>query len=333
MWKKEHIVDVFFYILRRIKRFLTGKDLFIFLFFLIISTAVWGLQAMRKTYETVVQIPVIYENLPAGYAQTEELPEKLKVTISDMGIVLLNYRTVKRFDPVPINVENLQKKKLEIYTKTLEPAILKQLSASTRIVNINPPFLHLKFIKLKEKAFYVKLAQHIDLAQQYTLSDPIEITPRTIKVYAPENILDTMQFVYTEPLKLTKLKDTIRQTVKVKEIKGVVYSANSVSVTVKPEKYTEKMVEAAIMVTNVPHNHILRIFPPVVNVNFQLGLSLYDKINASSFVLAVDYNEALKGSARKENKKLPVEIKKQPEKIFNVRINPQYVDYLIEERD
>ena len=330
MWEKEQIADLFFYILQRSKRFLTGKDLFIFLFFLVISTAVWSLHAIRKTYETVIQIPLIYENFPAGYASKEELPENLKVTISDRGIVLLNYWTARRFAPISVNVENLRKKDPEIHTKRLEPAILKQLNASTQIVKITPLSLHLKFIKLKERTLKVRMDQHIDLAQQYTLSDPIDITPSKIKVYAPENILDTMRFAYTEPLILTNLKDTIQLTLKLKEIKGVVYSSNSVSVTVKPEQYTETMVEASVVVTNVPYNHILRIFPPVVNVNFQLGLSLYDKISASSFMLAVDYNEALKGKALK---KLPVEIKKQPEKVFNVRINPQYVDYLIEEKD
>jgi hypothetical protein len=326
MWKKEHIIDVFFRRLQRIKRFLTSKDLFVFLFFLGISTAVWGLHAMRKTYETVIQIPVTYENLPAGYVQTEKLPENLKVTVSDRGNVLLNYRTTKRFSPIPVNIEDFQKGKTEINTKTLEPAILKQLNATTQIINITPALLRFNFVGLKNKILPVKLDQRIDLAQQYALSCPIEITPEKVTVYAPENILDTMQFVYTEPLILTNLKDTIRKSVKLKEIKEIAYSSPSVTVTVKAELYTERTVEVPVSVTNVPPNRTLRIFPSVVSVSFQIGVNLYNKINASSFALAVDYNET-------NQKKLPVEIKRQPEKIFNIRINPQYVDYLIEEND
>jgi len=326
MWKKEQIVDVFFRKLQRVKRFLTGKDLFAFLFFLAISTAVWGLHAMRKTYETVIQIPVIYKNLPEGYVQTEKLPENLRVTVSDRGNVLLSYRVTKRFSPIPVNLEDFQKEKSGINTKTLEPAILKQLNATTQITNITPELLRFKFVRLKNKTLPVKLDRQIDLAQQYTLSGPIEITPEKVTVYAPENILDTMRFAYTEPLILTNLKDTIRQSVKLKELKDIAYSPPSVTVTVKAELYTERTVEVPISVTNVPPGRTLRIFPSVVSVSFQVGLSMYNKINASSFVLAVDYNET-------SQKKLPVEIKKQPEKIFNARIDPQYVDYLIEENN
>ncbi len=330
MWKKEHIIDVFFRKIQHIKRFLTSKDLFIFLFFLVISTGLWGLHAMRKTYETIIQIPVTYENFPLGYVQTGELPEKLKITVSDRGNVLVNYRTAKRFSPVLFNMEELPKEEAEIATKALEPAILKQLNASTQIIKIDPEYLHFKFVQLKKKTLPVKLDRRIELAQQYTLSDTIVIEPFQVEVYAPENILDTMQFACTDPLVLTGLKDTVRQTVKMQEIKDIAYSSPSVNVTVKSELYTEKTVEVPVIITNVPSQYILRIFPSVVNVSFQLGVSLYDKVNASSFNLAVDYRNLLNENSLR---KLPVEIKKQPDKIFNVRINPKHVDYLIEEKD
>ena len=330
MWKKEQIIEFFFRKVQRIKRFLTSKDLFIFLFFLVMSTALWGLHAMRKTYETIIQIPITYENFPLDYVQTEKLPEKLKITVSDRGNTLLNYRAAKRFSPISVNIGERPKEEMEVSTEILEPAILKQLNASTQIIKISPGSLRFRFVQLSTKTLPVKLDQRIELAQQYTLSDSIEIIPRKVDVYAPENILDTMQFAYTEPLILANLRDTIRQTVKLKEIKDITYSSPTVDVMIKVEPYTEKTIEVPVIVTNVPSHHILKIFPPVVNISFQLGLSLYDKVNASFFVLAVDYQKTLDGN---NPKKLPVEIKKQPDKIFNVKVNPKQVDYLIEEKD
>ncbi|MDR1729607.1 MAG: hypothetical protein LBR52_02990 [Prevotellaceae bacterium] len=330
MWKKEHIIDVFFREMQRIKRFLTSKDLFIFLFFLVMSTGLWGLHAMRKTYETMIQIPITYENFPPGYIQTRELPQKLRVTVSDRGNVLLNYRTARRFSPVFFNIEEPLRKEMEISTQAIESAIRKQLNASTQIIKINPDALHFTFVRLQKKTLPVKLDQHIELAQQYTLSDTIGISPYSVQVYAPENILDTMQFAYTESLILNGLTDTVQKKVKLKETKDISYSPAAVNVTVKAEPYTEKTVEVPVVVTNVPQDLILRIFPSVVNVTFQLGVSLYDKVNSSSFILTVDYRATLNED---NQKKIPVEIKKQPEKIFNVRINPRKVDYLIEEKD
>ncbi len=330
MWRKEQIIDVFFRKIQRMKRFLTSKDLFIFLFFLLISTGLWGLHAMRKTYETVIQIPITYEDFPLGYVQTAELPEKLRITVSDRGNVLLNYRMTRRFTPISFNLEEPLANEMTISTKTLETAIQKQLNASTQIVRIRPDALHFTFVELQKKTLPVKLDDRTVLAQQYIKSDTIEINPGRIEVYAPKNILDTLQFAYTEPLIIKELKDTVQKTVKMKEIKDMAYSSPAVNVTIKTEPYTEKIVEVPVTSINVPEQYILRIFPSVVNVSFQLGVSLYDKVNASSFVVAVDYNETLNESSQR---KLPVEIKKQPDKIFNVRINPKRVDYLVEEKE
>ncbi len=330
MWEKEQFIAFFFREMQRIKRFLTSKNLFIFLFFLVISTGLWGLQAMRKTYETIIQIPITYENFPLDYVQTGELPQKLNVVVSDRGSTLLSYRTTKRFFPVSFNFKEPVGSEMMVSTKTLDAAIQKQLNASTQIVRIIPDALRFTFVQLQKKTLPVKLDERITLAQQYTKSDTIEVNPGVVEVYAPENILDTLQFAYTEPLIIKDLKDTVRKSLKMREIKDISYSPSEINVTVKSEPYTEKTVEVPVIVTNVPSDLILRIFPSVVNITFQLGVSLYDKINSSSFILIVDYRETLKEN---NQKKIPVEIKKQPDKIFNIKINPKQVDYLIEEKD
>ena len=328
--KKEQIIRFFFRETQQMKRFLTSKNLFVFLFFLALSTGLWGLHALRKNYETTIQIPIGYENLPLGWTQTEELPDNLTVTVADRGSLLFTYHLRNHFSPIPIDMSHYLEKNESIETQILAPFIQKQLNASTQIIDIKPALLQFNFVQLRKKTLPVKLIHRIGLAQQYTLCDSIEISPQNMEVFAPGNILDTMHFVYTEPVILQNLKDTFQQSVPVQTVKGVTYSHPTVSVTIKTELYTEKMVKVPIFTANVPKHLILRVFPSVVNVNFQLGLSLYDKVDALSFVPEADYNEIEQTNDRK---RLPIRMAKQPPQVFNVKINPKEVDYLVEVKE
>jgi hypothetical protein len=312
------------------KRFLTSKDLFIFLFFLLISVSLWGLQAIRKTYETTIRIPVIYENMPMGMAQTEILPDKFEVTIIDRGRTLLNYHIGKRFSPISIDMEKYANQKGQIPSQTFTSDIHQQLNSGTQIIKIVPEYIQFNFVQLKNKLLPVRLNSTIELSQQYTFSDTIKVTPAQVEVFGPGYILDTLRFAYTEPLVLTGLKDTLRRMVPMKKIKDISYSVPEVEVLLKSELFTEKIVDVPVVPVNVPVNRVLRVFPSVVKVSLQLGLSLYDSVNAPGFMLTVDYADVEK-NARLE--KLPVRIDKQPHGVFNVRIVPKEVDYLIEIRE
>jgi YbbR domain-containing protein len=289
----------------------------------------WGLHALRKTYETVIHLPVEYVGLPKEFTQTGDLPNQLEVTVSDRGVTLFNYRFIKHFSPVSVQMENISPGDSTLRTKTLQSLIQEKLSAGTQILDIKPELLNFTVARLHKKELPVKLDHRIELFRQYTLRDSIDVIPSTMVVYAPEAVLDTMRFVYTEPLVIKELKDSVRREVKLKEIKGLIYDSPAITAVIRTELFTEKTVNVPLQIRNVPEGYIIRIFPSTVNVSFQLGLSLYDKINRSDFVLIVDFDEARNGG---KSKTIPVKIEKQPEKIFNVKINPKSVDYLIEEK-
>jgi hypothetical protein len=324
--KKDRIIEFFLKTVQRMKRFLTSKDLFVFLFFLLISVSLWGLQAMRKTYETTIHIPISYDNLPIGMIQTEKLPEKFGITISDRGSTLLNYRLGKRFVPISIDLSEYADQ-THIASKAFTSVIQQQLNSGTQIKKITPEFLNLNFVQLKRKSLEVKLESRIELSQQYTYSDSIEVIPAKVDVFGPDYILDTLQYAYTDSLVITGLKDTVSQPVSFKRIKDISYSTPKAEVVLRTELFTEKMLDIPIGQINVPKNRMLRIFPSVVRVSFQLGLSHYDTVTAQSFDLSVDYQDILINGGLE---KLSIKIEKQPESIFNVRIFPNEVDYLIE---
>lgn len=329
MWSREKIEEWFNHFIGNIKRFVTSKDLLIFLFFLMITSFLWLLEALRKNYETVVQIPISYINIPNDYLITNELPQKTRITITGRGTSLLNYRYGKNFKPVKVDVSKFINRKSELfYTKEFIEPLRKQIKDGIQIERIYPDTIRIKLAKQAEKTIPVKLNSHIELFKQYCFCDTIQISPKEVIAYGPINLLDSLQFAETDSVILYNVKDTLRQKIQLKNISNVTFSEKEIELSICTEPFTEKEIIAPISIINLPSNRNLRIFPSTTTINCQVGLSSYDKIDASSFSIEVNYNE----TALDNDSKLPIHLKKAPNEVFNVKIRPSSTDYIIEEK-
>ena len=314
--------------IKRIKRFLTTRDFLVFLFFLLISTILWAMQALQKDYEATVEVPINYVNLPKDYIITNELPTHIRLTMEGKGSSLVRYRIGHSLGPIQVDMEEVAKGKRKVATYTYLGQINKQIKSETHIRRSSPDSILYVLEKQKKKTVSVVLDAEIELEQQYTFSDSIQITPAHITAYGPQSELNKLDTIHTEMLTLNNVKDTITKQIELKKIRNVRFSDTLITVKIMSEKFTEKSVQLPIAIKNVPSNYTLRIFPSATTINYQVGLSSYEKVDASSFSLYVDFNEAKKNG----KDKLQVKFSKRDSKAFNVKLKPAAIDYIIEEK-
>lgn len=314
-------------IIEKTKRFLTSKDLLVFTFFLLLSTSLWILQALRKMGEDTIEVPLKYVDLPKDYVVTSDLPDHVKLTLEGRGtdLVRLKWGTI---DTLELDMTEIAKGKKTISTTAYLSQIQKRY-AETQIKRIYPESISVTIEKQKKKTVPVHLDATVDIHQQYTLCDSIKVNPARITAYGPQKELDALDSVHTVHVELDDIKDTIIQQVNLVEVKNVRFSTSTIELKVATEKFTEKSIQVPITAKNVPSGYVLRIFPASVVVNYHVGLSNYEKIDASAFALEVDYNEAKK----KGENKLAVKIKKSPKKAFNIKLKPEAVEFIIEEKN
>ncbi len=322
---KEIFTDIF----NKIKRFLNHRDLLIFLFFLIISTALWSLQALRKNYETTIEMPITYVNLPNEYVITNELPEYLKLSLEGRGSELVRYRYGRVLEPLEIDMEEVVKGRKDVSSYAYMGRIQKQIKSGTLIRHISPDSIHYVIERQKKKILPVFLDARIDLQQQYTFSDSTKLTPSKITIYGPQKELDEIDSIFTEHLDLENIQDTVNITANLKALKNIRYSDSAVNVSIFTEKFTERTIQVPITPQNVPANCILRIFPSSMSLNYQVTLSDYEKVDASAFSITVDFHDAKKNG----KDKLKIKIHRKPKKAFNIKLKSEFVDYIIEEKN
>jgi len=305
-----------------------SRELRIFLIFLVISSFFWLLQSLQEVRDVEMRIPVIYSEMPPSISITNELPSYIFVTIRDKGTNLYYYYRHRKGLTIRLNVLDYYHKEDigKIPASAFESLLRDKLMASTQLIRIAPDFIPVFFAPKKSKSLPVKLVSNLNFAAQHLLADTPSIHPTTVEVYAPAIILRNITQIETEVLTIEELKDTTLVTVKLKPIKGVHYSVNTVEVRLCVEEFTERTFSIPVEGVNFPVGHSLLSFPPSVNVRFFIGLSQYKKVKASYFQVVVDYKDLL---ASKDNV-CKIRLVKRPEVIQNVRIQPESVECLSE---
>lgn len=317
---------------KRIKDFLLAKksrEFLIFLFFMFVSFSFWLLQVLNDDYETEYTVSLRMKDVPDNVVLTSELPSNMKITLKDRGTVLVNYSLGQGLMPLTLDFAEYSDKgnQVRIPSITLAKKITAQLSQSTKLVAIKPDTLEFIYTKGAAKTVPVKICGTITPERQYYVSDTI-FSPDSVRVYAPKSILDTITAAYTKTIDFEEVSDTVRKRVSFSSVKGARFIPDYSDLTLKVDVYAEKTVDVPVVGVNFPHDKVLRTFPSKAKVTFQIGLSRFMEVGADDFQVVVDYDDL----QNEGGDKCKLQLKEIPKGVNHVRVNPNEMDYIIEQK-
>lgn len=302
------------------------REFLLFLFFVFIASTFWVLQTLNEDYETEVTIPLRIKNVPDNVIITTPPPSHLTLSVKDKGTVLINYMVGKGFVPLTLDFNEYTTKSnhIRILTSEFEKRILSQLAISTKLQSVSPDTLELIYTQEKGKKLPVRMEGTATAERQYYIAGR-HIRPDSVMVYAPKGILDTLTCIYTEPLRVEHIVDTLRQTASLQYRKGMKLIPEQVEVSFFADMLTEKTVSVPIVGINFPADKQLKTFPAKASVTFQIGRNRFKHINAEDFSIEVSYHDLLASG------KCQLRLTSFPPGISHVRISPETVEYLIEQ--
>ncbi|MBQ7462825.1 MAG: YbbR-like domain-containing protein [Bacteroidaceae bacterium] len=322
---------------KQIKEKLFGPkshELLVFCFFLVVSFGFWLLQALHETLDRDVNVSVELENVPEDVIIIDSLPSSINVTLRDRGLTLARHSISSIFRPNRIKIDfasydtGLDEAEVYITSGDIQRMLRRVFAASTKVQSIRPDTLRFAFNHGLSQNFPVILTGAIKAAPQKYIQ-AVNITPDSVRVYAPKAILDTMHAVYTDVFTLNEVQKSGNYQAALRKQKFIKYEPYQVRIGVDVGYYTDKTIkDVPIIGLNFPAEKRLRTFPSQVAVTFTVESGLYDKITSKDLVLATTYEELLQN---KEDSMLHLQLKNIPNGISNVRISPSKVDYLIEQ--
>lgn len=308
---------------------LLNKEFLIFLFFLLLSGSFWLAMTLNETYEKEVMIPLRLVDVPRNVVLTSDVDDTLSVVVRDKGYSLMAYIYGDKLRRVDIPYKSYAKKSGTgvVTAAELQKMIYKMLFSSSRIVNIKPNKFEFFYNYGQKKLVSVKIYGRVAAARSHYL-ESIELSPHRVEVYGSQEVLDTINFAYTERMDLANLTDTLTRIVRLNKIKGVKFVPDVVRMSVFSDVLTEESVEIPVTAVNMPEGNVLRTFPSRVKITFTVGSKMFRKIRAEKFKVTADYNEIKKHPSDK----CAIHITSVPEEVRDARMDITQVDYLIEEK-
>ena len=328
----------FFEFLKKLLKQLRDRQLFqqrkllTFIFFVVISAAFWFVRSLGEVYEEEVTYPIRYINIPDNKILSGQVPDRLQLKVRASGFSILRSKLNLNLVPLKFNVSSFSLNSMGtdtfyVVTETVKDLLSAELDQVT-ILDISPDTLFFRFTDMvvKKLAVLPSLDLHDKFYQkQYMQNGSIVISPDSIIVSGPGNIIRRLNHVTTEPLRFTNLSDTVKTQCNLKPIDMVTFSQQVVQVTIPVDRFTEVDENVAVVPVNVPDSLNMIAIPGRVTITYNICLSNYNRLAKNPPVPNIDYNMLLE----RQVTRLTVFLTDTPKVISNVRFNPKETEFLI----
>ena len=314
--------------LNRIKQKVERKNkrsIFTFLIFLVISTAAWFLVKLSEDYVTQTSFRLQLDEVPADkWVSSEEQSVKMSLNID--GFHTLRYKMIRdRFvsiplDEVPFRLENGNT--YSFSSQYVAEKVGEKLGINASDITMNDAKIYFNMDALKSKVVPVDLQSDITTARQYDIYGIPMLDPSSVTIFGPQDVIDTIRTVRTEPLTMSNVSQDFSTTVALDLLGGQIRSnIKEVKAEIQVEKFTEMDVEVPIRIAD---SLKIRFFPEAMSVKCLVAMRDYASITPESFSVAVD-NQQLQAM----KPLLDVRLATWPPTVQILSTRPDKVEYLI----
>ncbi len=303
--------------------------------FMFISTSFWFLTTLNKTYETEISYPIRFTNFNENQKIINNLPKKIKLRVKSDGYTLLRYKWSFTLIPHIVDIKkyfyklNNSSDKYYLLTSNIKSNFRKTLGSEVTIIDIMQDSVILQYTKTISKK--VKIIPNIEyeLDKQFMLKEDIKLVPDSCIITGPIQIIDTIEFVKTEPLELGILEKSISRNIGLKPIKEIKISEKRTSIRVEIEKFTEASITIPIIIKNLPDTATITIMPSKIDISYLVSLSEYNNVKAEMFKAIVDYNTINNTNSNR----IKVRLTKYPSNLQRISYSPHHTKFIIYKND
>jgi len=308
---------------RRIK-ILLREDRTTLLICIGIALLFWLLVKLSKTY--TLEKPVVFEfEVPEGKAFVNEPPRNATVQLEGRGWELMfDYfsepEIVLKYNLVDNYISSLSQNQLRSDIKD------KLDFENIKITETNFGGIILTLEDEATRNVPIVLRDSITYAAGYHAAQPVKLSPDSVLISGPVTAVDTVTQWLTDSLVLFDLRKSAERSVPLAESPVEIdLSLEAVKAIIEVEQLTEKSFFVPLVVKNPPEDS-LRYFPETVKVTCTVGLSDYNKVNASDFSPQIDLSKV---SLSEGKNTIPIRMAKQPPYAVNVQFTPRSAEFVI----
>lgn len=297
-----------------------------FLFFLILAVIIWVFVQFSKDYTENIKIPVEYVNVPPDKVITDKNPDFLELQMQNTGFKLAYFSLFPPKLSIDISKTTQQEGELLYNIEEHRNDIRSQLDIELQNSHFLKDVLKIQFQQRKEKTIPVVSRIEVGYAVGYAAVDNMKLNPDSVTVSGPDNILDTLNQIFTKKLKLKDVNQDLYGKIAIdsSKLEKITIYTKKIEYELDIEKFTEGRVELPVELISVPKDLNVVIFPKKILLFYQVNLKDFSDINATDFRVVCDFEEL------DENQDFMIpKVVKKPKMVTNVRLNEKKIQFII----
>ncbi len=302
------------------------RDIWTFLLFLFLATALWYGHAMQSVRNTRVPVLIQYTGKPGAIGlRSPGLPDTVMIEVRDAGARLNTYHR----DPLRLTIDlrsyiHGEKGTIRVPSDALRRSISDILQGTSRLIETKPEEIICDYFTEQEKSVPVVFAGEVTPAREYQLVSGPVLARKRVKIYGEDKSLNSIDTIFTEPAVLNDLTDTTDTRLPIAIPRNVRIETDSIDVRIITERFTEKKIIVPIHVRGVPEGCHIRLFPKEVEVNARVGISNFQKVQPADIKATCTYSHEY-------TDKLDVEIQYTNPYITSAWAYPGTVEFILEQ--
>lgn len=290
------------------------------------------MNSLSQSYVNYTTFDLSYVNAPDSLLLANISKENVNVKLRAVGFQFMGLNIKNKKIQIDLSQVEELASKFYIPHTVFRQQIESQLPGSMTLLEMDKDTLSFNFFKTETKLVAIRPRVRLNLAQNYLLDGGMNIEPDSVVLTGPKNEIDSISTLKTLQLDLRGLTSDFSKEVGIylsKELKNTILSSNTVTISGAVARFSEKIFEVPITVTNVPNGVYMQMFPDKVSVVCKAKISELKEFKATDFQVVADYNDI----ERNKPEILLLELQKTPKMVHSARLEQDQVEFILKKEE
>jgi len=306
---------------------INGRDLPAFLLALLLAFSIWLIYNLSLRYNDFIKVSVVAKCSIEGHSSVSSNRCDVVARGRTTGFNIMKFKTRGRRADVEIPFSKMHRKEPEVFYVT--SAELQEYTPMIFGEDVNLEYyltdtLFFRFPFETCKKVPVKLVHDMKFESQYTMAGKISADPDSVTIYGEPYRLEKIDFIYTEPIKISDLNADVHGVVKLDRMRDIRFEQESVRYSATVVRYVEIADVVDIVVRNVPAGRTVMVYPPAAKVAYRCVFPYRDNL-VKDVEFYVDYEDFLSSKSGK----CIVKTDDLPQGVLSYMLTPQVVEVVI----
>lgn len=310
---------------------LDSGDFRTFLYFLGISALLWLLGNLSEEYDARASFKLNLMNCPDSLGIYKEDPPVIYARLRASGFRFLTGSYGRKGLDVDLSGLQMNLGRFFMHRSQMTNVINRKLPQEVELLSLEQDSFYMPVYRKVRRELPVRADLTYELEPNHRLKGPLQLTPSQIEVEGPASEVQGLQAIYTEPIQLGTVSESINQIVTVippEDLTNIALSATTIRIFGEVGKFSEAVFDVAVKVEDAPEGLNIRIVPKQVQVVCQAEQARLNSLSPADFRVYARFPKDSNGLGASQ--RLPLYLNRQPDSVYAVRLLQKEVSYFLE---